>query len=191
MLQPILVRPGRLAIRADRRRATVARIAPGAARHDPGHRRRVRRRDRARGLDHREPAARGRLAARGGGDVPQDDRPRLFGPSAGAEDRQGQGLRREPDAPGRCAARDSRAGVRAQRHDQPRLRADEDRRRADPAAAGEEGRRRRADAGPAAGHHRQRPEGRRAGGADSRRRGADRGRRGGGRQGGACTRTTR
>ena len=74
VLQPILVRPGRLAVRADRRRAALARVAHGAARDDPGHRRRVRRRDRARGLDHREPPARGRLAARGGGDVPQDDR---------------------------------------------------------------------------------------------------------------------
>ena len=53
-----------------------------------------------------------------------------------AEDRQGQGLRREPPAPGRCAAGDPRAGVRAQRHDQPRLRAHEDQRRAHAPPAG-------------------------------------------------------
>ncbi len=66
--------------------------------------------------------------------------------TARPEDRQGQGLRREPHAPGRCAAGDSRAGVRAQRHDQPRLRADEDHRRADASPVGQEGGGRRADA---------------------------------------------
>ena len=127
----------------------------GRPRNDPGDRRRVRRADRARGQHHREPPARGRLPARGGGDVPQDDRHlRLLGAAARAEGRQGQGLRREPAAPDRCARRRPRAGVRAQRHDQPRLRADEDRRRAQAPTAGEADRGRRAVAGQAAAHHR-------------------------------------
>ena len=49
VLQPILVRPGRQPVRAHRGRAALARVAHGGARHDPRHRRRVRRSDRARG----------------------------------------------------------------------------------------------------------------------------------------------
>ena len=44
VLQPILVRPAGIQVRADRRRATLARVRHGGARDDPGHRRRVRRR---------------------------------------------------------------------------------------------------------------------------------------------------
>ena len=151
VLQPILVRPvgSQFELIAGERRWRASRLAGREA--IPAIVVEFDATDGARGLDHREPAARGRLPAGGGDDVPQDDGARLLGPPAGAEDRQGQGLCRESDAAVRCAARDPRAGVRAQRHPQPRLRADEDPGRADAPAAGQEGRGRRADARQAAG----------------------------------------
>ena len=93
---------------ADRRRATLARVAARRPRDDPGPHRGDRRRHGARDRDHREPAARGPLAARRSGDVrPDDPRARLQHPQAGREAGQGQGLPREPAAPGRRARRRS------------------------------------------------------------------------------------
>ena len=110
VLQPILVRPSgsKFELIAGERRWRASGMAERET--IPGDRRRVRRADRARGQHHREPPARGCLAARGSDDVPQDDRHvRLLGPAACAEGRQGQGLRRESASPDRCARRRPRA----------------------------------------------------------------------------------
>ena len=129
VLQPILVRPledGRFQLIAGERRWRASKIAGHG--DDPRPRRGDRRRHRARDLDHREPPARGPLAARRGGDVrPDDPGARLQHPPARREARQGQGLPREPAPPGRRAGRDPRAGVLAQRHAVACLRADEGR----------------------------------------------------------------
>ena len=124
--RPPARRPNQLPAR--RRRAPLARRDGRRARHDPRADRGARRRDRARDRDHREPPARGPVAARRGDDVrPDDQGARLQHPQAGPEARQGQGLSREPAAARRRAARDPGAGVRAQRHPLPCLRAAEDR----------------------------------------------------------------
>ena len=124
VLQPILVRPlpaGRYQLVAGERRwraATAAglTVIPGPHRGD-------RRRDGSGDRGHREPPARGPLAARRSHDLRQDDPPaRLQHPQAGPEARQGQGLSREPAPPGRRPGGDPRAGVCAQRHTVPRLR---------------------------------------------------------------------
>ena len=114
---------------ADRRGAALARLEARRRRFDPRPHRGHRRRHRARDRDHREPAARGHLAARRGRDVrPHGSRPRVQHPEARRQARQGQGLSREPVAPGRRPRRDPAAGVLAQRHAVPRLRVDEGRR---------------------------------------------------------------
>ena len=129
-----------------RRRATLARVASGRARDDPGADRGHRRRHRARDRDHREPPARGPDAARRSRHVrPHGPRARLQHPQAGRQAGQGQGLSREPAAPGRRAARDPRAGVFAQGQPVPRLRADEGRGPEEAPAPGRAGRPRRAD----------------------------------------------
>ena len=135
----------------DRRRAPLARVAssPGST-TIPALDRGDRRRHGARDLDHREPPARGPVAARRSGDVrPDGPRARLQHPQARREARQGQGLPREPAPAGRRPGRDPRAGVLAQRHPLARLRADEGRRPEEAPAAGRAGRPRRADAGQA------------------------------------------
>ena len=105
-----------------RRRASLARLAAGGPRDDPGPHRGHRRRHGARDRDHREPPARGPDAARRSGDVrPHGPRARLQHPQAGRQARQGQGLPREPAPPGRCPAGDPRAGVFAQGQPVPRL----------------------------------------------------------------------
>ena len=113
---------------AHRRRAPLAGLEDRRAARDPRAGRGHRRRHRARDLDHREPPARGHLAARRGGDVrPDDPRARVQHPQARREARQGQGLPREPAPARRRAARGPRARVFAQGHPVARLRADEGR----------------------------------------------------------------
>ena len=122
VLQPILVRPAgsKFELIAGERRWRASRMAGRES--IPAIVVEFDEANGARGQHHREPPARGRVAARGGGDVPQDDgHIRLLGPPAGAEGRQGQGLCRESAPPDRCAAGHPRARVIAQRHDQPRL----------------------------------------------------------------------
>ena len=149
-----------------RRRATLARVAAGRARDDPGAHRGDRRRHGARDRDHREPPARGPDAARRSGDVrPDGPRAWLQHPQAGRQAGQGQGLPREPAAAGRRPAGDPRAGVFAQGQPVPRLRADEGRGPEEAPAAGRTGRPRRADPDQAARQDR-RPAGARAGVAD-------------------------
>ena len=171
----------RRAVRADRGRAPMARIAHGAS----GRRSRPSwsssTRDGARGQHHREPPARGRLAARGSRDVPQDDR--RFGYSVrqlAQKIGKDKGYVENRLRLAECAGRHSRARVIAQRHDQPCVRADEDRRRAAATSAGEEDRRRRAVAGQAADHDRRRNrrQDEPVTGEKRRRRATDRRRRG-------------
>ena len=84
-------------------------------------------------------------------DVRAHDRgPRLQRPQAGPEAGQGQGLHREPPAPGRCSAGGPAAGVFAQRHPVARLRAAQGRGPAQAPPARRAGRARRAEPGQAA-----------------------------------------
>ena len=80
--------PRRTALPADRRRAPLARVTRSRPPDDPGPGRGDRRRHGARDRDHREPAARGPLAARRSSDVrPDDPGPRLQHPEARREAR--------------------------------------------------------------------------------------------------------
>ena len=165
VLQPVLVRPladGRFQLIAGERRWRASKLAGQAA--IPAHRRGHRRRHGARDRDHREPPARGHLAARRSRDVrPHDPRARLQHPQARREAGQGQGLSREPAPARRRAARDPRARVFAQGHPLPRLRADEGRGPEEAQAARGAGRPKRAVAGQAPREDRGPPAARRRG----------------------------
>ena len=117
VLQPILVRPGRRAATSSSPGAALARIEDRRPRRDPGAHRGDRRRHGDGDRDHREPPTRRPLAARRGADVRAHDvGSRLQRAQARPEAGQGQGLHREPAAPGGRARGDQAARVFAQRH---------------------------------------------------------------------------